>query len=285
MNEVINFIFTLIPWLIMLAIVGGVVCFANALRGIYQENTILEDRFSSYTNQGHLKKEDLENIDKKNSDEEGVTHLKLRLLALLKATNFDAKTREISTPILPKLEDLHELTLRNEQSRTSTSMMTTIVSILLILGILGTLTGVHSTMREEVFNQQVLGKALQPSILAVIGTILLMILKGIYLRRVDCYVARLDALTISYILPALQGMRAQKNKQMKVFADKVEEQTPQIQHMHELIKKEEATDILEKKINLISETIKDAKITLTERTKAMTTLQQKLTSTKHEIAK
>lgn len=285
MNEVINIIFTLIPWLIGLAIVGGLVCFVNAWRGIHRENSILENSFLSYTKQGHLKKADLENINKNISDEEGATHLKLRLSALLEATNFDAETLEISTPVLPKLEDLHELTLRNEQSRTSTSMMTTIVSILLILGILGTLTGVHSTMQEEVFNPQVLDEALQPSIGAVIGTIILMILKGVYLCSVDRYVARLDALTISHMLPALQGPRAQENKRMKEFTDKVREQTPQIQHIRELIKKEEATDILEKKINLISETIKNAKITLTERTEAMTTLQQKLTSTKHEIEK
>ena len=212
-----------------------------------------------------------------------VNHLKLRVRALLEATNFDKETLKKATPVLPKLEDLHELTLRNEQSRSSTTMMTTIVSFLLIMGILGTLTGVHGTLKDGIINQVALGGALKPSMWAVFGTILLMIGKGFYLREVDLYVARLDALTISHLLPALQDNQTQKNEQMKKFADNVGEQVQQIRKIHQLIEKNDVTDMCEKHIAGISQSITKAQETLQkfdERLQALAEQQQRTHTSK-----
>lgn len=101
------------------------------------------------------------------------------------------------------LQDLHELTMQSELSRTCSSGMNTIISFLLILGILGTLTGVHGVIRTGVKDVSDLAPALEPSQWAVGFTVILLMLRGMYLRMVDRYIYRLDKLTMDCLRPAL----------------------------------------------------------------------------------
>lgn len=109
-------------------------------------------------------------------------------------------------PVLPKLNALHDISVHTELSRWYSAGVSTILSFLLVLGIFGTLTGVHeflgygSSISEHLPS---LAKALLPSAFAVSGTVLLMILRAVYMRWVQYCIALLDELTISVILPAL----------------------------------------------------------------------------------
>lgn len=105
---------------------------------------------------------------------------------------------------LPSLRDLHDITLHDELSQTDSSWVNIIISILLILGILGTLMGVHDVLAmrggiTEGINE--LSPALQPSALAVLNTVLLLILRAIYLAKMHTYVRHLDELTLHVLLP------------------------------------------------------------------------------------
>lgn len=106
---------------------------------------------------------------------------------------------------LPSIEELHEITLRSELSRPDSSAMNAVVSVLLLLGILGTLTGVHEVLNADEYGLQLhaLAPALQPSAWAVGGTVILTVFRASYLKRVDNYLGRLDAVTARYILPVL----------------------------------------------------------------------------------
>lgn len=104
---------------------------------------------------------------------------------------------------VPEVQDLHEMTLQSELSRSCSSMMNTIISVLLILGILGTLTAVHGVIQTRVRDVNELAPALEPSQWAVLCTVMLLIARGFYLCLVDRYVYRLDKLTIECLRPAL----------------------------------------------------------------------------------
>lgn len=122
----------------------------------------------------------------------------------LRALGVESKPKK-STDIgeVSGLQDLHELTLQSELSRTCSSGMNTIISFLLILGILGTLTGVHCVIRTGVKDVSALAPALEPSQWAVGFTVILLMLRGMYLRMVDRYIYRLDKLTMDCLRPAL----------------------------------------------------------------------------------
>lgn len=122
----------------------------------------------------------------------------------LRALGVESKTKKSSDiGEVSGLQDLHELTLQSELSRTCSSGMNTIISFLLILGILGTLTGVHGVIRTGVKDVSALAPALEPSQWAVGFTVILLMLRGMYLRMVDRYIYRLDKLTMDCLRPAL----------------------------------------------------------------------------------
>lgn len=107
---------------------------------------------------------------------------------------------------LPDMSALHEITLQRELGRWDSAGMNTIVSFLLILGILGTLTGVHSVLVKDVrmgLDIEKLAPALLPSAIAVGGTVLLIIMRARYSMRVSKYIAALDAFCIKEIIPKL----------------------------------------------------------------------------------
>jgi hypothetical protein len=139
----------------------------------------------------------------------GESHLLVRIEAIQAAVKVGAADKQIA---LPSLEDLHQLTLQEEMSKSYSFGMNTIISTLLILGILGTLTGVHGVisgsnsyggsadgMQMDINHLQA---ALCPSILAVLGTIILMLLRGlIYRRKVEQFICQLDELTVYRLFP------------------------------------------------------------------------------------
>lgn len=219
-DAVANLICALADKLIIVFIVScfmlGIACFVFSVRGLWMEEearkTLEENAWKKAKQQilaacaesmGSMREE--EQKQRKNQQEdknlwEGLTaapfHLLTRLRAMGVADGQDTHT-------FTSLKDMHELTQQSELSRTCSSGLNTIVSFLLILGILGTLSGIHGVIRDGVKDIQELAPALEPSQWAVGGTVILLILRGIYLSMVDRYLYRLDTLTIM-LLPALR---------------------------------------------------------------------------------
>lgn len=106
------------------------------------------------------------------------------------------------------LQDARELTLQSELSRPCSAAMNTIVAFLLILGILGTLAGVHQVIQDGIQDIGRLEPALRPSQWAVGGTCLLLLLRGIYLLCVNRYVTRLDSVSMTSIHPPKQDTKS-----------------------------------------------------------------------------
>lgn len=128
-------------------------------------------------------------------------HLLLRMKTIYESiTRTDAK-------VMPSLHDLHMITVQDEMSRLSSTTLRSISSFLLIVGILGTLWGVHSVLQEVVdLKVSSLRPALVPSMYAVGCTVVLMWLRGLYLARFDSYLEKLDLFTMTKIIPLLQPM-------------------------------------------------------------------------------
>ena len=132
------------------------------------------------------------------------SHLKLRLQSLYRALADENGSRE-----LPSLGDLHQLTLRDELSRFAPSWLSTIVSFLLIAGILGTLCGIHSAVENNAtftggLDLKSLTPALEPSMLAVFCTVVLMWLRGFYIAVLNRFLHAFDGLTMTELIPSLQ---------------------------------------------------------------------------------
>lgn len=102
---------------------------------------------------------------------------------------------------LPSLGDLRALTYAAEAARRPVWMLRVVVSILLIIGILGTLVGVHAAIDGNNFSMEKLPTALIPSSFAVTFTVLLIICRGVYRKKVDEYIGRLDRHTVSFYFP------------------------------------------------------------------------------------
>lgn len=111
---------------------------------------------------------------------------------------------------LPSLSDLRFLTYAAESARPSVWRLRVAISVLLIVGILGTLVGIHGAISSGIesgaraFPIEKLQPALLPSALAVLSTIILIILRGFYQRRVERYIGRLDRHTISCYFSVLR---------------------------------------------------------------------------------
>ena len=147
-------------------------------------------------------------------------HLFDRLQALIASVIKGNNTSRDAVKDLPRIHDLHELTLQRELSKTAPSGLKIIVSILLITGICGTLVGIHdnitkldpNSLKDEKTQTEggkssridVLQPALEPSLIAIFSTVILIILRGRYIRQVDSFLADLDFLTVTQIIPKLQ---------------------------------------------------------------------------------
>ena len=107
----------------------------------------------------------------------------------------------------PQLQDLHRMTLQEIQSRKAPTWLRICASVLLIIGILGTLAGVHSCIGDQsgaTSQLSALGSALKPSMFAVLGTIILYTLQSLYLMHLERFICYLDRLTMTKFLPDLQ---------------------------------------------------------------------------------
>lgn len=131
--------------------------------------------------------------------EESRFHLEERIAAILEARG----TGATSDRALPRLSDLTEITAMAERSRPSVCIMSVIISFLLILGILGTLFGIHECLGgvEDLHKLKVLKPALLPSALAVGFTVFLIMLRGVYRQVRLAYMLRLNAYTVGKLFP------------------------------------------------------------------------------------
>ena len=132
---------------------------------------------------------------------------------------------------LPSLHDFNELTLQEEFSRGSFTGMRIIISILLILGICGTLHGVEGLEEQNIMKE--LPKVLEPSMWAVGGTVFLVWLRGFYEYRFRKYLKELNRFTMDMLL-YLQPRNLTSedfNREVEVFKKKMEDFG---QHIREL---------------------------------------------------
>lgn len=110
-------------------------------------------------------------------------------------------TRKAVAP--PQMQDLHRMTQQLVYSRGWPTVLNVCSSILLIVGICGTLWGVHSVLQVSHFDISKMPDALNPSKWAVFLTVILVILRGIFSAKVDRSIWELDRLTMMHILPDL----------------------------------------------------------------------------------
>lgn len=111
----------------------------------------------------------------------------------------------LTVRIAPSLNDLRELTLQQEQSRISTCVFRTLLPTILVLGIGCTLFGVHGVLAnggKEMIEH--LGKALLPGATAVLCTITLFVIRGLYNRQLSRLIIELDQFTLNDLLPCFQ---------------------------------------------------------------------------------
>ena len=204
--SIISILQSLIPCLIWGLFIWGIYCLLLSFWRIHIEDRGLSDIWSDWSSRLTIKEitkmaEQLDERAKKSP--KPPNHLGLRIKALLKAVDQPQEHTQSNSlhtkPSLPSLSDLHELTLHNETSQNSTASMNTIISGLLIFGILGTLVGVHTVI--EKVDIGALSDALKPSQYAVGVTIILIILRGFYLATVNRYVSRLDRFTMEHLMP------------------------------------------------------------------------------------
>lgn len=105
---------------------------------------------------------------------------------------------------VPTLTDLHELTQQQEHGEWTTATFRALTPSLLVIGILGTLIGVHHQLSNPNFLEgsiAQLGPALGPGILAVVGTIVCVLLRSRYNSRYAKFTKEIDEFTLEELLP------------------------------------------------------------------------------------
>lgn len=222
----------LVMGVIAISFVAGLVCFLFSAFGIgvtaNHNLDTLEAELSSYLKSENKQaasksilavcSKNLEDLNKENSFRlfglnTSPRHLYNRLRALgVERGDKDAVSAEQK---VSGLQDLHELTMQSELSRPCSSGMNTVISFLLILGILGTLTQVHNVIADGVKDVGALAPALAPSQWAVLFTVILLFLRGFYLCMVDRYMYRLDKLTMNWLRPALSPAQTKEAEEEK----------------------------------------------------------------------
>lgn len=107
---------------------------------------------------------------------------------------------------LPGIGDLGSLTDMAEQRSASVVGLNVTISFLLILGILGTLFGIHECMSDGDSLKDIseLSTALWASICAVAITVALMMAKGVYQTKRIRYTSALNRFTLLHLIPHLQ---------------------------------------------------------------------------------
>lgn len=213
---------------------GGGVCCLCSLISIHREKQVLDNIIA--TPKGYGKNFYIKEAEKLEKSKSFVfaNHLGLRITTLEKAAQKNENVEQdekghIKRSVIPGLTDMHELTLHNETGRFCTATMNTIISCLLICGILGTLMGVHNvinnTQEAGISAIANLSQALEPSQWAVGFTIVLIIFRGIYLAAVEQYMSRLDRFTLERLLPLFTPQKVDHegsaDKKMQALSEKI----------------------------------------------------------------
>ncbi len=258
----------------------GVLCAICALCGVWRDSCRLkkcgnEIDFSSDEQNFDTRKIKLDEcIQKFRKGNNTASVGEGKLLQLRLETIRDALDAQ-STKLMPSLHDLHSLSEQDEMSRRSSCWLRTITSFLLIMGILGTLTGVHKVLGhgKSDINILELGRALQPSMYAVFFTIILMWLRGWYVAKLDGYLEKLDLFTMTKLMPFLQPM-----------TDVASISTNLIHQLAELKKKEEELATLNTHMNELQDNMKKYVKAAAQDKESIAMLKDKLDAVSGQLA-
>jgi len=119
------------------------------------------------------------------------------------------------------LSELHQLVSRRERARRTSRISGGIATLLLVVGILGTLVSIHPVLKAfqlktgengevqelsdstELVNSLInnLGDAFIPSLVALIGTVLVVSCRGGYGYQLNRFVLELDSFAIDFLIP------------------------------------------------------------------------------------
>ena len=144
-------------------------------------------------------------LDAQEKESGGLLLVDQRWAAMLKAVKAENAVRKV-----PSFTSLRAINL--QQSYASHAVWLRIVMpMLLVLGILGTLAGVHAALgmpvqqdHEQQRLMECVSEALLPGILATFCTILLMLCRGMYRMKFNRMMRELDNMTLCVFLPSLQ---------------------------------------------------------------------------------
>lgn len=113
----------------------------------------------------------------------------------------------------PNISDLHGVTEQREEAGKAVSFSRSIAPCLLVMGIFGTMLGIHLTLSDPDQiqhlhqNMKPLSMALIPGALAVFMTIILMFLRGSYNTKWYDFISDFDNYTITDLLPFFQPQK------------------------------------------------------------------------------
>lgn len=142
-----------------------------------------------------------------------------------------AKRKEGKEQKLTHLRDIsdeHEFALHKEAHSFRKVLLYTIVSVLLIMGICGTMLEVHTKLGDHPLRLNEVLSVLGPAKLAVGWSIVLLIFKGIYIHCVEDYMQRHD-------FAAMEELTVQREKRGRISRDEYEKIASKIQPLHEKI--------------------------------------------------
>lgn len=187
----------LIRDIVIVAFIGGLVSFAYAWFVILEEHECLK-RVEAMMPQT-MSATALQSLASPND-------IKDFLIGRRMADMFSAwKASQQKLSGLPSLNDLHRLSARQLSTGWAASLLRLLSSVLLIIGICGTLWGVHSALSgSESHILRNLPNALEPSKWAVLSTVFLLSLRAYYERCAEKLLCRMDTLTMTRLMPCLQ---------------------------------------------------------------------------------
>ena len=206
----------LIPIIILLSFVSGA-CYIyqwaryrREYREMRTDNPLHIDFYAGLENRVYAEKltEELKTRKGRFAQESGERLLDARasvLISIVSAGQAQGKNVCHKIQKLPSLAELSEFSF--QAARTTFAMRCVMItfSSMLILGILGTLCGVHASVDAGIDNDiRVLTPAFIPSATAALMTIVLMTLRGSYRRILVKLVTQIDLYTLNTLIPCLQ---------------------------------------------------------------------------------
>ena len=125
--------------------------------------------------------------------------------------------------MLPPLEDLEQLTREKETSRRSYLTLRGVSSIMLMLGICGTLWSVEG-LNYKGGNEE-LAKCLVPSMICIVVYIVFVVWRGKLIGQFEGLMKRLDEFTMCYLIPAMQpkSVDLEEERQFREFTERLHE--------------------------------------------------------------